>query len=254
MVNEAKSHDSWQKLLEHQRHEIDFKQNTSLNYFDDGLYKNWLVKACRHYYSKISTANNLQQAFEILESFRILLPTRVGERGVEQVNKTIEYLLQQDNKTIRSEKNYSGRPIMVTQNSYNNNLFNGDIGLLWKNKQGQLTAWFEQEEIKPNTDSSTTTEDKQKKHYRNISLARLPAVETVYAMTIHKTQGSEFDHVAIVLPQQNSKTLSPELLYTGLTRAKNQLSIITNHSVWEHALNNRSWRYSGLKERWQGKE
>jgi len=122
---------------------------------------------------------------------------------------------------------------MVTQNNYATHLFNGDVGLIWPDDKGKLYAWFEQQEGE----------------YRQISLARLPSIETVYAMTIHKTQGSEFSHVAIVLPQQESPVLSPQLLYTGLTRTKEHLYIIASEAIWKHALNMRAGRYSGLKSR-----
>ncbi|HFB64243.1 MAG TPA: exodeoxyribonuclease V subunit alpha, partial [Aeromonadales bacterium] len=106
-------------------------------------------------------------------------------------------------------------------------------GLIWPDKNGKLSAWFE-------------NEDGQ---YRKISLARLPSVETVYTMTIHKTQGSEFNHVAIILPGQEYPLLSPELLYTGLTRAREHLYIIGSETVWKAALTERTWRYSGLRTR-----
>ncbi len=234
-VISAKAHDSWERLLKNEQTIISFEyaEKGQLNYLPDALYEKWLIKACQYYFLKISKAQNLHKAFSALARFRILLPTRVGERGVEQLNKTIEKLLNKYNKTIYPEQNYKGRPIMVIQNSYSSNLFNGDVGLVWPDDNGKLTAWFEDEDAR----------------YRQISLARLPSVETVYAMTIHKTQGSEFAHVAIVLPQTEHSLLSPELLYTGLTRAKESLFIIGSEAVWKKALSERSWRYSGLRNR-----
>ena len=82
--------------------------------------------------------------------------------------------------------------------------------------------------------------------YRAVALGRLSAVETVYAMTIHKTQGSEFGHVAMVLPRNDSQLLCRELLYTGLTRAKQQFSCVGRVSVWEYAVKTRVLRWSGL--------
>jgi len=77
--------------------------------------------------------------------------------------------------------------------------------------------------------------------------SRLPKFETVYAMTIHKTQGSEFEHVALLLPnQKDNRLLSRELLYTGITRAKSQLSIATLPNVWRHGVESQVIRYSGL--------
>jgi len=234
-VISAQSQLSWQRLKQNEQQSIYLEQekNSELTYLADPLYESWLSQSCKHYFLKISMADNLEKAFSALSAFRILLPTRVGERGVEHLNQIIEQLLRRKNKAINPGDNYKGRPIMVVQNSYATNLFNGDVGLIWPDDNGKLVAWFEKEEGQ----------------YRHISLARLPAIETVYAMTIHKTQGSEFNHVAIVLPKKTMSILSPELLYTGLTRAKEHLYIIGSEAVWKSALNERSWRYSGLRTR-----
>ncbi len=234
-VISAQAQQSWQRLKQNEQQSIHINQESKseLSYFADSLYENWLKQSCKHYFLKISMAENLNDAFSALSAFRILLPTRVGERGVVHFNEVIEQQLKRKNKAIYSGDNYKGRPIMVVQNSYATNLFNGDVGLIWPDDNGKLVAWFEKEE----------------EQYRHISLARLPSIETVYAMTIHKTQGSEFNHVAIVLPQKNMSILSPELLYTGLTRAKEHLTIIGSEAVWKSALNERSWRYSGLRTR-----
>ncbi len=234
-VISAQSQQSWQRLKQNEQQSIYLEQekNSELTYLADSLYESWLSQSCKHYFLKISMAENLNDAFSALSAFRILLPTRVGERGVEHLNQIIEQLLRQKNKAINPGGYYKGRPIMVVQNSYTTNLFNGDVGIIWPDDNGKLVAWFEKEEDQ----------------YRHISLARLPAIETVYAMTIHKTQGSEFYHVAIVLPQKTMSILSPELLYTGLTRAKEHLTIIGSEAVWKSALNERSWRYSGLRTR-----
>ena len=234
-VISAQSQLSWQRLKQNEQQSIHLEQekNSELSYLADSLYESWLSQSCKHYFLKISMADNLEKAFSALSAFRILLPTRVGERGVEHLNQIIEQLLRRKNKAINPGDNYKGRPVMVVQNSYATNLFNGDVGLIWPDDNGKLVAWFEKEEGQ----------------YRHISLARLPAIETVYAMTIHKTQGSEFNHVAIVLPQKTMSILSPELLYTGLTRAKEHLYIIGSEAVWKSALNERSWRYSGLRTR-----
>jgi exodeoxyribonuclease V alpha subunit len=241
-VINADANASWNRLIKHEQKNsrFDLSKKTQLTYLHNRLFDAWLSHACQFYFLKISQSNNLAEAFSALACFRILVPTRVGERGVIQLNQTIEQQLASKNKAVQVGKNYKGRPIMVIQNSYSSHLFNGDIGLLWPDNdgtddKGKLVAWFEQSEGQ----------------YRQVSLARLPAIETVYAMTIHKTQGSEFEQVAIVLPLHTPENslISPELLYTGLTRAKKQLSIIANEQVWKSALKNRTARYSGLKER-----
>lgn len=118
---------------------------------------------------------------------------------------------------------------MVTQNHYGLGLFNGDIGLVWPDEHGHLMVWFEQ----PNG-------------FRAVSLGRLPSIETVYAMTIHKTQGSEFDHVAMLLPEHHSPLLTRELLYTGLTRAKARFSCVGESDIFTAGIARKVTRWAGM--------
>ena len=123
---------------------------------------------------------------------------------------------------------------MITENHYGVGLYNGDIGLIWPDDTtGHLMAWFQ-------------TGDND---YRPLAPGRLPRFETVYAMTIHKTQGSEFERVAIVLPEQAMGLLSRELVYTGLTRAKKALFVVGGEGVWCEGVVKRVERYSGLRMR-----
>ena len=127
---------------------------------------------------------------------------------------------------------YHAKPIMINENDYSLGLYNGDVGFIWQNEAGHLMAVFE-------------TQDKQFKH---ILPSRLPQFESVYAMTIHKTQGSEFAHVAMVLPTTtDNQLLTRELLYTGITRAKQQLSIHSIKPVWFHGVESKISRYSGIE-------
>jgi exodeoxyribonuclease V alpha subunit len=123
---------------------------------------------------------------------------------------------------------------MITRNDYTLNLFNGDIGIIFRNpaSHNELQAFFpsREGEIRPFLPN------------------RLPTHETVYAMTIHKSQGSEFDNVLILLPHQFSPLLSRELVYTGITRAKQRVSIWGNESVLSMAISKKISRSSGLRE------
>ena len=124
--------------------------------------------------------------------------------------------------------------IFIKKNTETSNLtslkYNGDIGFLWKNESGHLMAVFE---------------DNSNEHdYHWIMTSKLPHFETVYAMTIHKTQGSEFAHVAMILPnQKDNRLLSRELLYTGVTRAKSHISIASNARVWRQGVETQIKRY-----------
>ena len=184
----------------------------------------------RNHYRAIAEQPDLHQAFAHLKTFRILCAHRDGERGVTALNDWISQRLNPSRQPF-----FKGQPIMVTQNHYGLKLFNGDVGLVWPNEAGQLMVWFEAEgEPRP------------------VTPGRLPAFETVYAMTIHKTQGSEFDEVALVLPDHQSQLLSRELIYTGLTRAKQRFSCLGSEPVWRAGVTARVDRWAGLAGRLHG--
>jgi len=134
---------------------------------------------------------------------------------------------------------------MISENNYRLALFNGDIGILWRTSDGHLMAFFESVSLEkvPEQKHKQTQENS----YKMILPSRLPKYDSVYAMTIHKTQGSEFEHVAIVLPQQaGHQLLSRELLYTGITRAKTKLTIASNSQTWQQGVKTAIKRFSGL--------
>jgi exodeoxyribonuclease V alpha subunit len=191
----------------------------------------WLAELVKHYYQPIFSLKNLAEAFKQLQKFRILCATRVGVNGVESFNEQVHNLLVQQGIINAFETRYFGQPIMINVNHYPLGLYNGDIGLIWKNDTGHLMAVFEQ----------------ANGEYKWVNPSRLPQHETVYAMTIHKTQGSEFEHVALVLPDQSdNKLLSRELMYTGITRAKKKLSVACLANVWRHGVSTKTSRYSGI--------
>lgn len=165
------------------------------------------------------------QALRGLNRLRVLCALRDGPQGVANLNALIERALGADNRGL-----YHGQPIMVTVNDYAQQLFNGDIGLILRDPQGRLRAWF------PDGDNTA----------RPILTARLPAHETVYAMTIHKSQGSEFQEVILVLPEQDSPVVTRELFYTGLTRAREKVVVCASEGAVRDALSMRTQRVSGL--------
>jgi exodeoxyribonuclease V alpha subunit len=224
----------------------------------DGDLTTWLSPLIKEYYQGISKCNNIDDAFALLAKFRILCVTRQGEFGVDAINLWVKEQLAVNGAQPwgQSQQNYHGMPIMISENDYRLGLFNGDIGLLWRvginsshntsdnasshssrSHSDHLMAFFEQPKA---ADGET--------HYKTLLPSRLPKYDSVYAMTIHKTQGSEFAHVAMLLPKQsNSLLLSRELLYTGITRAKTQLTIASNKQTWQQGVMSEVKRYSGLK-------
>ncbi|MES2207183.1 MAG: exodeoxyribonuclease V subunit alpha [Pseudomonadota bacterium] len=190
-------------------------------------------------------AHDAVAAFKAFLDFRVLAAHRKGEYGVHQLNDKIEayFKSKQYFKTLLSSgekahtKDYSayaayaGRPIMVTENDYALNIFNGDIGLFLE-YEGELKVVFE-------------TEGQQ---LRWMSPARLPAYTTAFAMTVHKSQGSEFNTVALVLPPRKTALLSRNLIYTGITRAKKKIEIWGEALLLVAAIESAPVRYSGLAD------
>ncbi|MFZ6849865.1 exodeoxyribonuclease V subunit alpha [Undibacterium sp. RuRC25W] len=166
------------------------------------------------------------------DQFRLLCAVKEGEWGVHSLNAAIEHGLQARGLIKRDSDWYIGRPVMVTRNDYNNNVFNGDIGLALP-------------DVHRNKPTRVYFLDGNK--LRSMLASRLRYVETAYAMTVHKSQGSEFSHTALVLPQEMSPVLTRELIYTGITRARNQFSLISPvNQIWHKALSVRTRRDSGL--------
>lgn len=151
-----------------------------------------------------------QEALQNLSNFQILTALREGPWGVKAVNQKVGDILG-----VNANTWYEGRPVMVTKNDYGLKLNNGDIGLTFKDPEhGHLRVAF------PDQNQS------ENNGVRWVLPSRLTHIETVYAMTVHKSQGSEFKHTAMVLPDHDSPVLSKELLYTGITRAKKRLSLV----------------------------
>jgi len=173
-----------------------------------------------------------------LQKFRVLSALRRGQFGVESLNRKIEEILQEAQLIPKSiTANYPGKPILISQNDYQLQLYNGDVGILLPDAEAtenpeQLWAWFVG---KGNT-------------LRRFAPARLPQHEAAYAMTVHKSQGSEFGRVLFILPDRDAPVLSRELIYTGLTRARSQVELWWSEAVFREAVARRAERNSGLRD------
>jgi exodeoxyribonuclease V alpha subunit len=127
---------------------------------------------------------------------------------------------------------YHGRPIMVSRNDYQAGLYNGDTGICLRDTQGQLRVWFDTEH-----------------GLRSFLPSALPACDSVYALTVHKSQGSEYQSIDLILPSDDSRVLSRELIYTGITRARETVRIQGSEKVLMSAIQRRIKRHSGLAEK-----
>ncbi|TDN70620.1 exodeoxyribonuclease V subunit alpha [Paraburkholderia sp. BL10I2N1] len=173
--------------------------------------------------------------FDALNRFRVLCATRSGLRGVDQINALMAAQIRRVARVPLAvgASWFAGRPVMVTRNDYALGLFNGDIGIALPGEDGVLRVYFR------SGDGSL----------RAVSPAALPPHDTAFALTVHKSQGSEFEHAALMLPSAFSRVLSRELVYTAITRARERVEVIGSRAVLAQAIVTPTQRDSGLAAR-----
>ncbi|MBN8265315.1 MAG: exodeoxyribonuclease V subunit alpha [Xanthomonadales bacterium] len=176
-------------------------------------------------------------AFAAFDRFRVLAAVHEGARGLAALNAHLErHLRAQLGLPVEAGaagRWYAGRPLIVLRNDYLLGLYNGDIGLCLPDDDGALAVWFAV----------------SGGGYRPVAPLRLPEHDTAFALTVHKSQGSEFDEVLLVLPATPSRVLSRELLYTGVTRAAQRVTVAGPPEVFVTACATRTERFSGLAAR-----
>lgn len=202
-------------------------QRPSLDGHDDAVWQHWAMAV-----------------LEAFSAFQLLCAVREGPWGTTGLNESVAALLHADGLIERSDGWYEGRPVMVTRNDYGLGLMNGDIGITLQLPEpaalpGQparvLRVAFPASEVDGGL--------------RYFLPSRLNHVETVFAMTVHKSQGSEFAHTALLLPDTLSPVLTRELVYTGITRARHHFSLLESRAgMFREAVRRRVDRFSGLVE------
>lgn len=176
----------------------------------------------------LANAGDVDGAIQALTEVAVVCATKRGPNGVSQWSRSIELALDERYPGLRWDTEwYPGRPVMITRNDYNLDLYNGDIGVAVATVDG-LRAVFERGEV------------------RTFPLSHLPEHQTVHAMTIHKSQGSQFDQVVVVLPDEESRLLTRELLYTAVTRARRRVWVVSPENVVRRAVSRSVQRASGL--------
>lgn len=209
---------------------------------DGEAYQAMLTEIAAGYRPFLHLVSQRAQPAEILDAFgryQLLCALREGPFGVQGLNQRIEQKLMQMQLIRRPQGGsrwYQGRPVMVTRNDSALGLFNGDIGITLFDDEGLLKVFF------PLPDGSI----------KAVQPSRLPAHDTAWTMTVHKSQGSEFDHTALVMPAQFLPVLTRELIYTAITRARKQLTLYSDEGVFRRAVQLRTQRRSGLLDRLSG--
>ncbi|MCP5270807.1 MAG: exodeoxyribonuclease V subunit alpha [Burkholderiaceae bacterium] len=179
-------------------------------------------------------AERARASLQAFETFRLLCALREGPWGVDGLNAAVEQALADAGLlAARRGEWFTGRPVMLLRNQPALGLFNGDIGLVLPADDGTPRAWFAEGEA-----------------LHAVAVGRLEQVQTAFAMTVHKSQGSEFGHVALVLPPEDGPLLTRELVYTGLTRARERFTLVAPQpALLGRAVARRTRRLGGLGAR-----
>lgn len=210
------------------------QKGDELNFFDieENNIPSHVIELVLTNYEQVVAAENVETAVKVFSQFQVLCAIRKGAFGVSALNELINQRLYLRHK-VDSINHFNGQPIIITQNDYENNLFNGDIGMLWQS-DNHLLAYFQQL-------------DGTLKSYPLISLNQY---ETAWAITVHKSQGSEYDSVLMVLPNlENNSMIKRELIYTGITRAKKTFNLCAISNQFIQGCKLKTERSSGLAKK-----
>ena len=196
-------------------------------------FKQILTDKVIEFYSEYLKTDDPGRALELFNRFKILCAVKMGQFGVYAVNTLVEQILRRENLIKAENLWYRGRPILITSNDYKLGLFNGDIGITMQipgSGSNDMYVFF------PGASGEL----------RHFLPYRLPQHETVYAMTVHKSQGSEFENIYLILPDKDYAVLSRELVYTAVTRASQSVTILGKEEVLRASISRVIERKSGL--------
>ncbi len=229
-VNRGKAAFSIKLLKEHGYRNVQWKELPRPHALSEAI-REPILRGFGDYWKSIGSPAEI---FNRFARFRVLCALRQGPYGVIAINRLVEQIFTEE-KLIGSGKNwYPGRPVLISRNDYHLRLFNGDVGIALPDSESndELRVFF------PADDGTL----------RKLHPLRLPEHETAFAMTVHKSQGSEFDELLLLLPDKASAVLTRELIYTGITRAREQVNIWGKEDVFKAAVSRRIERASGLRD------
>ena len=232
-VNHGKIDDAFFHL-KNNPDQIHWKEISEPDVLSEAL-SEWVIQR----YSEYLNEDDPHKALALFSRFKILCAVKVGSLGVNAINSLVERILS-GNGLIDPDKFspgpwYRGRPVLVTRNDYSLELYNGDVGVTMTapdSRSKELFVYFQ------GVSGET----------RRFLPSRLPDHETAYATTVHKSQGSEFETVLLILPNRDYPVLTRELLYTGMTRARKNISIWGTEGIIKTTLSRKIERTSGLKD------
>jgi len=200
-----------------------------LSEMDGEVFSSQLLARIQDHMKHVLDASSPEEALPRMNKFVVLCARRHGRLGVKNINSLATAALAGD--VVNSPDWYHGRPVMVRRNHHGRQLYNGDSGLFWgeNGETGLVQVYFA-------IGSSI----------REFLPQQLPDYETAYAMTVHKSQGSEFEHVLLILPEEQSQVVTSELIYTALTRARKSIEVWGSEAAFKDAVSSKVIRRSGL--------
>jgi exodeoxyribonuclease V alpha subunit len=193
-----------------------------------------LRERVRPRFEKFLTLTDPREALNQLTEFAVLCALRRGPFGAETVNARLEQMLREGGRLEGNRRYHAGEPVIIVRNDYDVGLFNGDLGIVLPDTMsGELRIFFRGEEG----------------DVLNFAPGRLPAHEAAFALTVHKSQGSEFRDALLILPEKDAPVLTRELLYTGVTRVKETVEVWATEQILKQTIERKIERSSGLRDR-----
>jgi exodeoxyribonuclease V alpha subunit len=189
-------------------------------------------------FEKLLALEDPVDALNQLSEFAVLCALRRGPFGAEAVNTLLERMMRESGTIEGNGRYHRGEPVIIVRNDYNVGLFNGDLGIVLPDvTSGEVRVFFRGEDG----------------DVLNFAPGRLPAHEPAFALTVHKSQGSEFRQALVILPERDAPVLTRELLYTGVTRVRETVEVWASEQILRGAIERKIERNSGLRERLWGK-
>ncbi|NGP76348.1 exodeoxyribonuclease V subunit alpha [Balneolaceae bacterium YR4-1] len=225
-INNGNVDEALSLLNDEQLAGISFQKFKSFEQFEENLKED-----VRQYIIPLLQTADVNELFDKFQHFRLLSPHRRGPLGVEYLNQKVNSILLKEGLISKFDHWYHGKPIIVNQNEYSLGLNNGDIGICVRDGNDGYHVLFK-------SDSG----------FNSLAPSRLPDFSPAYALTVHKSQGSEFEHIKIILPEKSSGILTRELLYTAVTRSRSSVTVVGKETVLREMINAKIMRSSGLKE------
>jgi len=256
--NQDQTHSESQTGMQQRIDDIHWQSDLQAEQLLSLVHSHW-----QHYFAAALQAD-VNKVFDLLTQLQILCTQRQGEWGVEGINAMLEQYFARNGWLEQRTGFYPGKPIMITENDHRLGLYNGDIGVVLPalaapsdSPEEQVApaslmrVWFPA--TSKSTGNSENSEIGDNGGFQYFLTGQLPRHDTVYAMTTHKSQGSEFAHVVLCMPEPRSEQqkhlLNRELFYTGITRAKQKVSVFASPGAVSHAVSEQCERASGLMER-----